>query len=158
MEENAALENFDMKLNETAKGFLKEAAKWAYFLSILGYIGIGFIVVAAVFAGTIVAAMGKMGGGMDSGMHPMGSLGGTFITILYLVIAVLYFFPVYYLNKFSVNLKAAFRDNNTESLTTSFEYLKSHYKFIGIMMLVVFAIYALIFIIAIVAGIAAFAL
>ncbi|HLF53040.1 DUF5362 family protein [Flavobacterium sp.] len=157
MEENAALENFDMKLNETAKGFLKETAKWAYFLSILGYIGIGFIVVAAVFAGTIFAAMGKMGGGMDGGMHPMGSLGGTFITILYLVIAVLYFFPVYYLNKFASNMKAAFRDNNTESLTTSFEYLKSHYKFIGILTLVIFAIYALIFVIAIVAGIAAFA-
>lgn len=157
MEENAALENFDLKLNETAKGFLKETAKWAYFLSILGYIGIGFIVVAAVFAGTIFAAMGKMGGGMDGGMGSMGSLGGTFITILYLVIAVLYFFPVYYLNKFASNMKAAFRDNNTESLTTSFEYLKSHYKFIGILTLVIFAVYALIFVIAIIAGIAAFA-
>lgn len=157
MEENAALENFDLKLNETAKGFLQETAKWAYFLSILGYIGIGFIVVAAVFAGTIFAAMGKMGGGMDGGMGSMGSLGGTFITILYLVIAVLYFFPVYYLNKFASNMKAAFRDNDTESLTNSFEYLKSHYKFIGILTLVIFAVYALIFVVAIVAGIAAFA-
>ncbi|MET0759365.1 MAG: DUF5362 family protein, partial [Flavobacterium sp.] len=127
------------------------------FLSILGYIGIGFIVVAAVFAGTIFAAMGKMGGGMDGGMGSMGSLGGTFITILYLVIAVLYFFPVYYLNKFASNMKAAFRDNDTESLTNSFEYLKSHYKFIGILTLVIFAVYALIFVVAIVAGIAAFA-
>ena len=32
-------------MNESAKRFLKEAAKWAYFLSILGYVGIGFIVV-----------------------------------------------------------------------------------------------------------------
>jgi len=39
-----AIEEFELQLNESAKGFLKEATKWAYFLSILGYIGIAFIV------------------------------------------------------------------------------------------------------------------
>lgn len=152
MEENAAFENFEMQLNETAKGFLRETAKWAYFLSIVGYIMIGFLVVFAIFAGTIFSAMGTMGGGMG----PMGAFGGTFITVLYLLMAVLYFFPVYYLNKFASKMKAAFRENNTELLTTSFEYLKSHYKFVGIMMVVLLAIYALIFVIAIIGGIAAF--
>jgi hypothetical protein len=41
---------------------------------------------------------------------------------------VLYFFPVYYLNKFASNAKAAFKNNDSETLTTSLEYLKSHYK------------------------------
>ena len=31
MEDVTIVENFDLKLNETAKGFLKETAKWAYF-------------------------------------------------------------------------------------------------------------------------------
>lgn len=44
MDEQSVIGNFEMKLNESAKDFLKETAKWAYFLSIIGYIGIGFIV------------------------------------------------------------------------------------------------------------------
>ncbi len=153
MEDVIIVENFDLKLNETAKGFLKETAKWAYFLSILGYIGIGFLVFIAVFAGTIFAT-GNKGGDIS----PFGAFGGVLITVLYLVIAALYVFPVYYLNKFSANMKNALAENNTELLTTSLEYLKSHYKFIGIMMLVMFALYALVFLFLIIGGMAAFLL
>jgi hypothetical protein len=35
MEEHSVIENFEMKLNESAKDFLKEAAKWAYFYQFL---------------------------------------------------------------------------------------------------------------------------
>ena len=141
MEEHSVIENFEMRLNESAKDFLKETAKWAYFLSILGYIGIGVIVLAALFAGTLFSKIGNMAPGMGA----MGSSMGTIITVLYLTIAILYFFPVYYLNKFGSNAKAAFRDNDSEILTASLEYLKSHYKYIGIMTLVVFSLYILMF-------------
>lgn len=141
MEENSTIENFEIQLNESAKEFLKETAKWAYFLSILGYIGIGFVVLVAIFAGTLFAFMGNM----THEMGAFGSLGGTFITVLYLMLAALYFFPVYYLNKFATNAKTALRDNDSESLSTSLEYLKSHYKYIGIMTIVVFGLYILIF-------------
>lgn len=154
MEDVTIVENFDLKLNETAKGFLKETAKWAYFLSILGYIGIGFLVIIAVFAGTIFSTIGYMG----EDKSPFRAFGGVFITVLYLIIAALYIFPVYYLNKFAVNMKNALTENNTELLATSLEYLKSHYKFIGIMMLVMFALYALVFVFAIIGGMAAFLL
>ena len=150
MEEHSIIENFEIKLNESAKDFLKEAAKWAYFLSILGYIGIGFIVFAALFAGTLFSAMGKM----NPAMGAMGSSFGMVMAVVYLLIAALYFFPVYYLNKFASNAKAAFTNNDSETLTTSFRYLKSHYKFIGIMMLVIFALYLLMFVGMIVTGMA----
>lgn len=94
MEEHSVIENFEMKLNESAKDFLKEAAKWAYFLSILGYIGIGFIVFAALFAGTLFSTMGKM----NPAMGMMGSSFGIVMAVVYLLIAALYFFPVYYIN------------------------------------------------------------
>jgi hypothetical protein len=153
MEENTGLENFDLKLNETAIIFLKEIAKWAYFLSILGYIVIGFIVVGAVFASTIFSAIGDLSE-VDDGIETFGSLGGTFITILYLIIAAVYFFPVYYLNKFAVNIRWALKDKNSKQLSDSLEYLKSHYKFIGIMTVVVLALYLLIIVFAVIAGIA----
>ena len=148
MEEHSVVESFDLKLSESAKDFLKETAKWAYFLSILGFIGIGFIIFAALFAGTLFSSMSKL----NPAMGAMGSSFGIVIAFVYFLIAVLYFFPVYYLNKFASNAKRAFKNNDSETLTTALEYLKSHYKYIGIMTLVVFSLYFLMFIGMIVAG------
>jgi hypothetical protein len=138
-----------MKLNESARDFLKETAKWAYFLSILGYIGIGFIIIAALFAGTLFSAMGKI----NPAMGAMGSSFGIVMAFVYFLFAMLYFFPVYYLNKFASNAKAAIKSNDSETLTTSLQYLKSHYKYIGIMTLVIFSLYFLMFVGMIVGGI-----
>jgi hypothetical protein len=150
MGEHSVIESFEMKLSESAKDFLKETAKWAYFLSILGYIGICFIIFVALFAGTLFSAMGKM----NPVMGAMGSSFGIVITFVYFLIATLYFFPVYYLNKFASTAKAAIKNNDSETLTTSLEYLKSHYKYIGIMTLVIFSLYLLMFVGMIVGGIA----
>ena len=150
MEEHLITENLEMKLNESAKYFLKETAKWAYFLSILGYVGIGFIVLAGLFAGTLFSAMGKM----NPAMSVMGSSFGIVMTVIYLLIGAIYFFPVYYLNKFASNAKMACATNDSDKLTISFQYLKSHYKFIGIMTLVVFSLYLLMIIGAIIGGVA----
>ena len=139
-----------MKLSESAKDFLKETAKWAYFLSILGYIGIGFVVFTALFVGSLFSAMDKM----NPAMGAMGSSLGIVMAFVYFLIAVLYFFPVYYLNKFASNAKAAFKNNDSETLTISLKYLKSHYKYIGIMTLVVFSLYLLMFVGIIATGIA----
>ena len=48
MEETSAFEKFELQLDSTAKDFVKEIAKWAYFLSIIGFIGIGFLLLIAV--------------------------------------------------------------------------------------------------------------
>ena len=146
MEEYSEIEEFELRLNESAKGFLKETAKWAYFLSILGYIGIVFIVLAAIFAGAVFAFIGNL----SREMNNFVAMGGSFISALYLIIAVFYFFPVYYLNKFASKAKIALRDNDSKSLTASFEYLKSHYKFMGIMALIVLSLYALIMLFAVI--------
>jgi len=144
-----AIEEFELQLNESAKGFLKEATKWAYFLSILGYIGIAFIVLAAVFAGALFAFIGNL----SREMNNFGAMGGSFVSAFYLMIAAFYFFPVYYLNKFASNAKIALRDNDSKSLAASFEYLKSHYKFIGIMSLIILGLYALIMVFVVIAAV-----
>lgn len=145
MEETSVFEKFELHLDESAKDFLRETAKWAYFLSILGYIGIGLIVIIAVFAGAIFSTLGSTVPGMGS----MGGSLGLMMGVVYFVIAAIYFFPVYYLNKFAVNAKRAFRENDSEALTNSFEYLKSHYKFIGIFTLSIMILYGLILVFAV---------
>lgn len=146
------MDDNQLYINVISKDFLKEIAKWANFLSIVGFVMIGLFVIFAIFAGTVFSALGSMGGSMGAA----GMAGGTFITILYLLMAVLYFFPIYYLNKFASNLKVALQQNNSETLATSLGFLKSHYKFIGIMMIVLLSIYALFFVIGLIGLAAAF--
>ena len=148
MEETTFQENEKMYLSQEAQGFLKETAKWAYFMSILGFIGIGFMVVLALFIGTIFSALNNMSGAMN----PMMGIGTGFISGMYLVIALVYFFPIYYLFQFSSKMKKAFKSNDTDLINSSFEYLKSHYKFVGIVALVFVVLYALIILFSILAG------
>ena len=144
------IDSFELQLHESAKEFLKETAKWARFLSILGFIGVGFIVLAAVFSGAFFSYIGHL----SRDMGGIGFFGGSFVTAIYLIIAALYFFPIYYLNRFAVKVNLAIRDNDSALLATSFRYLKSHFKYIGVMVLIFLSLYLLFFASAIVAAIA----
>lgn len=142
MEENqSTFESFELQLTSESKEFLKEAGKWAYFLGIIGFIGIGFLVIISFFIGGIFASMDSYGARMP--FPPV------MLTVLYLAMAVIYFFPVLYLFNFGSKIKRAFADNDIEALTEGIKNLKSHYKFVGIFTLAILGLYALIFIIGI---------
>lgn len=153
MEEISVFEKFELHLEESAKEFLRETAKWAYMLSIIGFIGIGLMAILALLAGVFFSTLGSIPGMGGMGGMEGGSF-GVFIGVFYFFIAAIYFFPVYYLNKFATNAKRAFRENDTEALTNSFEYLKSHYKFIGIFTLSIMILYGMILILAVIGGLA----
>jgi len=48
MEQKSAFESFELEVGDEIKGYLKETAKWAYLLSILGFVGIGFMVIGGI--------------------------------------------------------------------------------------------------------------
>lgn len=141
MEEITTSGNSNLQLTAESQSFLRETAKWAYFLSILGFVGIGFLILLAMFMGTIFSKLGVFAGGFNR----MPMMGVGFITFIYLILAVIYFFPVYYLFQFASKAKAAFKSKDNEKLTDSLEFLKSHYKFMGILTIVIFSFYGVIF-------------
>lgn len=133
IERKSPFEQFEeLRIDRISREFLTETAKWANFLSILGFIGLGLMVLMSLFM--LVA-------GASSSFMPLGN--GIFVGIFYILIAGFYFVPINYLYKFSSNMKNALRTNNQASLTSSFEYIKSHYKFIGILTIVMIGIYIL---------------
>lgn len=148
MEEITLQENSKFYLNEESKGFLKETAKWAYFLSILGFVIVGLMLLLAVFIGTIFSRFDNMGG--EAAM--LQRMGGGFIALIYVAIAALYFFPIYYLFQFSSKMKAAFKNDDNDALNESFSFLKSHYRFMGILALVFVVLYGFIFLFTILIG------
>ena len=146
MEEITTSGNSNLQLTAESQSFLKETAKWAYLLAILGFIGVGVLVLFALFFGTIFTKFSSFGGNSS----PMPMMAGGFITVLYLIIAVLYFFPVYFLFQFASKAKTAFSTNDNEALTTSLEFLKSHYKFMGILAIIMFSFYGVVFLFSII--------
>ncbi len=149
MEYNSIEENPKvLVLNNQSISFLSEIAKWSQFLAIIGFIGIGFMVILALFAEVILNSFSAAYGGQQA-------LGYGFFTVTYLIAAFLYFFPVLYLFRFSTNLKSSLIAKNDDDLTLALEYLKSHYKFIGILTIVVLGSYLLLIIFSIMGMLAA---
>lgn len=121
-----------MQLSEQAKKHLLEASKWASFISIIGFIAIALLVVMSFSIGTIMANL------------PEGSLGGispTFFSFFYLIMAGVYFIPVFFLFQFGQKTKQALIDEDHNLLAFGLKKLKAHYKFLGIVLIVCIALY-----------------
>jgi hypothetical protein len=125
------------------RSYLLEASRWGKFLAIMGYIGIGLI---------LMIAIGIMAIGSDSQLIPGVGVGMGAFGMIYIILAVLYFFPVYYLHQFSAKTKEGINSQDTQTMATGFQNLKSLFKFMGIVTIVILSIYALVFFIAIAVG------
>ncbi|MCK0124677.1 DUF5362 family protein [Gelidibacter sp. F2691] len=142
IEQKSAFDTFELNLPPAILGFLKETSSWTYFLSILGFIGIGLMLLFGIF---FSVAMGLMPGGNP--YEAMGmNMNMSFFGLIYVAMALVYFFPVLYLFNFSRKMKSALASNNSDDLTAAFSNLKSHYKFLGIFTIAIVSLYLLIFI------------
>ncbi len=137
MENNLHVENGEnLVIDWRSKEFLKETAKWTKFLAILGFVGIGLMVLGSL---VMLFAPSSL---MSNGDFPFG--GKIFMMLLYLAFAVLYYFPISYLYQFSENTKKAIENNDNNAIRDAFEFLKSHYKFMGILTIILLSFYAII--------------
>jgi len=129
-------ESQDLVLNKESLGYLIIIRKWAMFFAILGFIGIGFMVLLALFMG-IASSIGTAFGGM----HETWIL--VVFTLVYLLLAGLYVMPVLYLLRFSTKMKTAIETSDQNNLVLAFQNLKSHFKYVGIMTIVIMGLYIL---------------
>ncbi len=136
----------NLELNEQAQVALRTSAKWSMFLAIMGFIGIGFMIIGAIAMTSIMSII------PSSPMSPFGSLKG-FISGIYIVMAILYFPPVYYLFKYASDMKKALLSSSSDMIGVALGYLKSHHKYLGISFIVIISLY-IIFIIGIIAMVA----
>ena len=148
MEQNQDSALFGMSVDQTGKSHLAEAAKWAKFLSIMGFIGCGLIVLIGVFFGSFFSMFsGQLNRNSPYGDMPASGGFGAIAAIMYIVIALIYFFPCLFLYRFATKMKTALATNDLETLNTSFQNLKATFRFIGILTLIglCFWVLALIF-------------
>jgi len=142
MEENQNSSLFGLGIDPAAKAHLTEAARWARFLSILGFILLGLLVLAGIFAGSIFGMMGQRVSGGQIGASEMAGMGGL-LAFVYIFIAVIYFFPCLFLFRFANKMKAALIANDQETLNASFQNLKILFRYVGIITIIILAFYAI---------------
>lgn len=131
-------------IEDEVRSYLLDTAKWGKFLSILGFIAGGLMIVASL-------GMMTLGGAIGSGWsNALGFLGGFGLGIIYLIGALIYFYPSYCLYKCSTSMKRAIRFNQQSDLNMSFLYLKKQFQFWGIIALILLLLYGVFFLVMIV--------
>jgi hypothetical protein len=145
MEPNTTTSLFELQVDHESSNYLKDAARWAKFLAIVGFIFCGLMVLGAIFAGSVLANMySSMGMGQAA-----GAIGGL-VSVGYILGALLCFFPCLYTYNFARKMQVALRNNDQVQLNQSFRNLKAYYRFTGILMVIVLCLWALFFLFAII--------
>jgi hypothetical protein len=124
------------ELDEEVRDYLKETAKWAKILGILGFVAIGLLVLFSFFVQGIFEMLPQT----NLQQVPTSTL-----SIFYFILAGIYFFPVNYLYQFGKNMRRSLEVEDQELFKGALKNLKSHYKFIGMFALVIVSLYGLLF-------------
>jgi hypothetical protein len=150
-----SLENKKVEIGQEALGYLDTTRKWTMFFAILGFVFLGLMLVMGVVAGSFIRGFtsGMSGvSGMEGaeGMGTVKAAGGfasVMMFIVMLIMAVIYFFPLFYLLKFSTHAKKAVATCDSNEMTLAFKNIKSYWKYIGILIIILLAVYLIIFMI-----------
>lgn len=131
----------DPTLDRSAS-MLLQTKPWVRFISIMMFIGSVFMVLAGIFMMVSGAAGGPPGVSVGVG-------------VVYIAMASIYTIPAVFLWKYADRIALFVQERSTGTLASALEAQKSFWKFVGILMLVIMAIYAVIIVFAIVAGVVA---
>lgn len=132
---------FDLQLDPRAQMFLAETAKWAKFIAIVSFCFLGLFLLGIIGAGAVMSGSG--GAFRDSDLQ---MIGGGAIVVIGLITIVLILIPNIYLLRFGMKMQSALRNNDQPTLLAAFSNVKSYFKFIGILYIVVIALWVLAYI------------
>ena len=134
------LENRKIEIEQETLKHLNTTRKWAMFLAIIGFIILGLIVIIGLIAGTFLTAFNS--GGKDLGI-PESLM---FVPIL--LLAVIYFFPVLFLFRFSKHTSHAIQTLDKLEFHKAIKNLKSCFVYIGVLIIIILSLYIVVLIVA----------
>ena len=152
MQENQSL--FTLSIDPVTKSHLNDTVRWARFLAIAGMVLLAFALLLSFLAATIWSnnnafRFTSFNGQEAQEMTTAMRIGYLIAMIIVMCIA---FFPLMYLLQFANRLKRALAANEQENLNEAFLHLKKYFRYLGIILIIVLAFYALIFVLAIIFG------
>jgi hypothetical protein len=136
-------------VSEIALGYLQATRPWVKFLAIVGFVFIVLMWIIGLWMCFASSALSTQPG--------MPRMFGPVFGIIYILLSFLYFMPCLFLYRYGKAI-AAIPSTGQSALEEALKNQKSLWKFMGILMIVVLCFYALIIVIAVVAGVAAVAM
>jgi len=124
-QDSNVFDNFELRLNESSKKFLRKASTWAFVLSIIGFVVSGLLLFVGMFSLIFFNEAKTVFEGFSEFPPYVYS-------IFYILIAIINFIPALYLSSFSRRMKAALRDKNTSDLEKAFSKLNMYFMFVSI--------------------------
>jgi hypothetical protein len=107
---------------------LRATKPWTQLLAILGFVSVFFMVLGGIFSTIGYTQMGHHGTGAPFSFVIMA--------LVYLLAAVLYLIPSYFLLKFATSLGRFLDGEGQQAGERAFSYQKSFWKFLGILGLI----------------------
>jgi len=132
----------ELQFDNTALVLLRDSARWAKLLSICGFILCGLFILIGIFSSFVFS-------NVTTNPYDRTNMAGImrgFIAAIYVVMAVLYFFPFLFLFRFSNRMQSALRNNDQQTLINSLGNLRAYFRFVGILLIIGLAFCALAFI------------
>ena len=124
--------NEELKLTEQAQQTLLKAMKWLQFFAVLGAIAAGMIIIAAI----IFCIVSFINGGPSF----------LFVSLLYLVLGAVYFYPVKKTFDLISNTRLAIYQNDPDQLELAASNFHTILKYCGILTIAIVVLYLLAFI------------
>ena len=134
------IENRKIEIEQKTLNDLNTTRKWGMFLAILGFIGIGLLVIVGLFAGVFLSVF-------NTTDTPIG-FPEWLIFIVVLIFAAIYFFPVLFLFRFSKHTSIAVKNLDENALHKAFKNLKAYFVYIGILVIIIISVYVIAFLVA----------
>jgi hypothetical protein len=134
------LENRKIEIEQETLKHLNTTRKWAMFLAIIGFIFLGLIIIIGLLAGTFLTAF-------STGDKGLG-IPESFMFIPILLIALVYFFPVLFLFRFSKHTSHAVQHLDKLELHKALKNLKYFFAYLGVLIIIIFSIYIVVLIVA----------
>ena len=141
--ENRDLLNNELEVSPAVQRYFLEMAKWGRFLAIIGFVFCVFLAVFSFFIPSIIMEIPPN----DTLAPGLSSWTSTGITALYLVLAIVLFFPCFYLYKFSEKIRVCVETSNQENFDSAIKNLKTVFRFLGFLTIIMLSVYAIIFVV-----------
>jgi heme/copper-type cytochrome/quinol oxidase subunit 2 len=112
---------------------LNSTRKWTMFLSVLGFIFLGLIIFAGLATSLFLTTFKTQEANLG--------IPESFMILIFIVVGAIYFFPVFFLFRFSRNTRDAIQNLDRQKLEKGLRNLRLYFTYIGIMVIVVLSIY-----------------
>lgn len=122
----------DICIDKQSKKYLREIAMWGKFLAILGFIKTGILLLSSIVFPLIAH---KIESHFNHDLPIWG------MTLFFLMMAALAYFPSNYLYCFARYTKRALSQDDQDVMRHALQNLKSYCRFIGILFIIILCIY-----------------